>query len=143
MKAADLAYSQITEGAGWEFQKKITRADGEKFAGLSGDFNPLHLDEKFGEQSPFGQNIAHGMLLGSLFSALVGMYCPGRRALYLSQNLNFKAPVFYGDVVTVKGTVVGKNDSIRMLTLKTEILKDGKVCVTGQAKVKVNEDEND
>lgn len=136
-KAADPAFSSIEEGREYQFTRKITPEDGIKFAILTGDFNPLHIDKEFGEKSQFKKNIVHGMLAGSLFSILVGMHCPGKRSLYLSQVLNFKAPLFYNDVVIVKGTVVSKNEATRLVTLKTEIIKHGKVCISGQAKIKV------
>ena len=65
------------------------------------------------------------------------MDCPGKRSLYVSQTLEFRQPVFYGDKLTVKGTVVEKSDALQMITLKTEILKTGQVAVSGQARVKV------
>jgi acyl dehydratase len=100
----------------------------------------LHVDEEFGKKSVFNKNIAQGMLIASLFSTLVGMHCPGEKCLYLSQTLNFRSPVFYDDTITVKGTVVSKNDSIKVITLKTEIIKAGKAVITGEARVKVLED---
>ena len=140
-RAARIKYSDIIIGAVYSFEKEIAEQDVAGFAQLTGDFNPLHVDKDFGKKSQFEKNIVHGMLLGSLFSTLIGMFCPGEKGLYISQNLNFKLPVFYGDVIKVKGTVVNKNDSIKLLTIKTEILKLDKVMVTGEAKVKVVNDE--
>src|SRR3989338_4127472 len=140
MKAKDLSLSDIKEGETYQFTKKITSNDVLEFANLTGDFNPLHVDKEFGEKSKFKRNIVHGMLAGSMFSTLIGMYCPGMKSLYLSQTLNFKIPIFYDDTVTVKGTVTAKNDAIRIITLKTEIIKEGKVCINGEAKIKVLED---
>ena len=142
MKVADLRYADIKEGEIHQFTKKITHDDILKFAYLTGDFNPLHVDKEFGKKSQFKQNIVHGMLAGSLFSTLVGMYCPGKRSLYLSQTLNFKIPLFCDDTVTVKGTIIAKNDVFLLITLKTEIIKEGKVCINGEAKIKVLEDYN-
>jgi 3-hydroxybutyryl-CoA dehydratase len=138
-QAADLKFSEITIGSIFEFNKKISKEDVLSFAKLTGDFNPLHVDEKFGENSKFKKNIVHGMFTGCLFSTLVGMHCPGKNCLYVSQTLNFKSPLFYGDTITVKGTVVSKSDALKMVTLKTEILKEGKVAVNGEAKVIVIE----
>ena len=136
-KAPDLTFSDIEEGKEYQFSRKITAEDVVKFAMLTGDFNPLHIDKEFGEKSKFKKNIVHGMLAGSLLSTLVGMHCPGKRSLYLSQTLNFKAPLFNDDVVIVKGTVVSKNETTRLVTLRTEIIKNGKVCIYGQAKIKL------
>jgi acyl dehydratase len=77
------------------------------------------------------------MLIGSLFSTLVGMYCPGEKCLYVSQSLKFKEPVFYDDNVIVKGTVESKNDSVQLITIKTEIVKDNVVAISGNAIVRV------
>jgi 3-hydroxybutyryl-CoA dehydratase len=137
MKAADLRFADIKEGEIYQFTKKITSDDVLKFADLTGDFNPMHVDKEFGKKSQFKQNIVHGMLVTSLFSTLVGMYCPGMKSLYLSQTLYFKIPIFYDDTVTVKGTVTAKNDAINLITLKTEIIKEGKVCINGEARIKV------
>ena len=137
MIAAQLRYDEIKVGAVYEFERVITREDVLEFAELSGDNNPLHIDPDFGAQSQFKKNIVHGMFVGSLFSALVGMHCPGRQALYMSQTLQFRKPIFYGDNVIVRGTVVEKSDSIKIVTLKTEILRNGEVMLSGEAKVKV------
>lgn len=139
MKIADLNFADIKEGQVYQFTKKITHSDVLEFANLTGDFNPLHVDDEFGKKSQFKQNIIHGMLAGSLFSALIGMNCPGKKALYLSQTLNFKVPLFYGDTVIVRGTVIAKNRVIHLITLKTEIIKKRKACVYGKAKVRVLE----
>lgn len=134
-----LRYEDIAVGAVYEFERTITQEDVKQFAELTGDHNPLHIDAQFGAQSQFGKNIVYGILAGSLFSTLVGMYCPGRNALYMSQILQFKKPMFYGDTVTVRGTVTDKHDSIRLITMRTEIVRDGEVMVDGEAKARVLE----
>ncbi|NQT45937.1 MAG: MaoC family dehydratase [Candidatus Omnitrophica bacterium] len=139
MKAADLSLADIHVGQIYQFTKKITSDEVLKFADLTGDLNPIHVDKEFGEKSQFKRNIVHGMFAGSLFSTLVGIYCPGKNALYLSQTLNFKLPIFYDDDIAVKGTVTAKNNVINIITLKTEIIKDGKVCINGEAKIKLIE----
>lgn len=135
--AAELSYQEIVIGKIYEFNRTISRDDILAFAKLTGDFNPLHVDEYFGKNSNFKQNIVHGMLVGSLFSTLVGMYCPGKNSLYLGQTLNFKQPVYIGDTLVVRGMVLAKNDSINLVTLKTEVCRGNEVVVTGEAKVKV------
>jgi len=80
-------------------KKTITEADIEHFIAITGDENPLHVDEAFAEQTFFGQRIAHGMLSASLFSTLVGMHLPGIGAIYRSQTLEFLRPVFIGDTL--------------------------------------------
>ena len=140
-KAPKIRYSDIHVGAVHSFERIISREDVMAFAEVTGDFNPLHTDKVFGEKSRFKGNIIHGMLAGSLFSALVGMHCPGENSLYLTQTLQFKNPVFPGDKVIVKGTVTHKNDCIKMITMNCEILVGGKVAVTGEAKVGVSEND--
>ena len=138
-KAARLNYSDINKGDVHSFERKISKQDTIDFARLSGDFNPLHVDPDFGKKSVFKNNVVHGMLAASLFSTLVGMHCPGEKSLYLAQSLNFKLPLYYDDAVIVKGTVISKTDGVNIITLKTEILKNGKTAVDGEAKVKLLE----
>lgn len=134
-KSRQLTYKEIHEGDVFSFKKMITQNDIETFAELTGDFNPLHVDLDFGRKSKFGRNIAHGLLVGSFFSTLVGMYCPGEKSLYVGQSFLFRLPIFVGDTVLVKGSVIGKNNSIKLITLKTEILKKDIIAVSGEAKV--------
>ena len=137
MRPAEHSFRDIHIGDEHTFERTLTEEDTAVFARLTGDYNPLHTDPTYGAVSPFEKNIVHGMLAGSLFSTLVGMYCPGEKSLYMSQSLNFKKPIFPGDTITVQGAVIAKNDSIQLITLKTEIIKDGDVMVSGEAKVKM------
>ena len=139
MKAADMKFEDIKKGDEFAFTKKITRDDVMDFARIMGNFNPLHVDDEYGKRSKFGKPIVFGMQAASLFSTLLGMYCPGKKALCLSQTLNFRLPLFFEDTVTVKGTVIAINEAIKILTVKTEILKDDNVCISGEAKVTVIE----
>lgn len=132
-----MKYEEIKINAVYSFERLITKSDVLSFAKLTGDYNKIHVDEEYGADSKFGKNIVHGMLAGSLFSTLVGMYCPGDGGLYLSQSLNFRSPIFWGDRVEVRGEVVAKNDSIKVITLKTTISRAGKVVIDGEAKVKL------
>lgn len=138
-KASEIAYADIQLGAVYAFEKNITKEAVATFAKLTGDFNPLHTKRVFGNKSMFGKNIVHGMLAGSLCSTLVGMYCPGEKSLYISQTLQFKKPIYPGEVVRVIGTVVGKNDSIKFVTIKTDIIARGAIAITGTAVVRVLE----
>ena len=137
MKTKPLKFEDIKRGDVYEFKHQFSKEQVKDFAQLTGDENPLHVDEAFGSKSKFGRNIVHGIFAGSLFSRLIGMHCPGRDSLYLRQSLDFKGPIFCDDIVTVRGTVTNKTDSIRIIELKTEILKDGKVVITGLAKIQV------
>lgn len=135
-----LKYEELKIGMTFRFRRILTEADGKVFAALTGNFNPLHVDrngDQFAKQSLFGQKIAFGMLAGSLFSTLIGMHCPGRDSLCLSQTLNFKQPIFYGDQLVVIGEIIAKNDALEIITLKTIIRRGKREIVTGEAKVKV------
>lgn len=106
------------------------------FADIVGDHNPVHLDDAYAAQTPFGQRIAHGMLVGSLISAALANDLPGPGTIYLSQDLKFKKPVFIGDTVTVTVTVTDYRASRRMATLQTVVTnQDATVVIEGQALV--------
>lgn len=137
MKPAGLLYSDIEIGMIYSFKKRINRKDVLSFSKLTGDRNPLHIDKTFAKKSQIGRNIVHGMYLASLFSALVGNYCPGENGIYLSQSIKFRLSVFIGDIVTVRGEVISKNDCINLVTLKTDILVKDKIVIDGEAKIKV------
>ncbi|MEK7551819.1 MAG: MaoC family dehydratase [Patescibacteria group bacterium] len=136
-KAKKLSYTEIKVGDSYSFSEIVTADKVYEFARLTGDYNPLHVNLKFGKRSIFGNNIAHGMFVASFFSKLIGMYCPGERSLYLSQTLNFRKPVFFNDKITVNGTVTDKADSFNIVSIKMEISKEGIVLVDGIAMIKV------
>jgi len=139
-KTADiLSYDEIEVGSVYSFSRVISQSDVLQFAGLCGDHNPLHISEDYARNSEFGKNVVHGMLTASLFSALVGMYCPGEKSLYLGQSLQFKMPLFYGETVLVKGTVLNKVDALKMLKIKTEIFRCSDLILCGEAQVKMLE----
>ena len=116
------------------FTKTVTEADVTTFAGLIGDFNPLHVDAEYARKSRFGRRIAHGIFTAGLISAVLGNKLPGTGAIYLSQQLEFLAPVFIGDTVTATAEVIAWRADKRIITLKTEATKqDGTQVVTGKA----------
>lgn len=139
MKLNDYSYREIREGFEYGFERVITIEDVIKFSQLSGDANPLHIDEQYAKSTPFKSPIVHGMLASSLFSTLVGMACPGKRALYLSQTLSFKSPVYPGKKLEVRGKIKQKVDSIGVIRIETFILQDKEVVISGEAKVKLLE----
>jgi acyl dehydratase len=136
-----LSFEQIKIGDSVKFEETIDRVKIDDFAGISGDYNPLHVDEKYAANTQFKKRICHGMLLASFFSKLVGMHMPGKNALYFSQTLNFQAPCYVDDTIIIQGEVIDKSDSIRMITLKTVIYNQNGVClVDGIAKVLFRQD---
>ncbi len=116
----------------------MDKALARSFAKLTGDKNPLHLDYGYARKTEFGEPIVHGMLLGSFFSTLVGMLCPGQNALYLSQDLRFKNPLKFGHTIVIAGVVAAKYDATKIIDVKTTIKDEkGTIIVDGLAKVKV------
>jgi 3-hydroxybutyryl-CoA dehydratase len=105
----------------------------KSFAEISEDRNPLHLSDEIGRNSIFGSRVAHGMLSASLFSALLGEKLPGHGAIYLSQSLQFIAPVYPGDKVDASVTVEKIDTSKKHVTLKCEALVSGKLVIKGEA----------
>lgn len=97
--------AEIQVGDSASYVKKITDADVHLYAMVSGDFNPLHLDEAFAKTTPFGTRVAHGMLSASLFSTILGTKLPGEGSIYLSQELKFVKPVYLNDTITATVTV--------------------------------------
>ena len=132
----ELSYNDISIGRQESFIIKITESMVEKFSNLSGDLNPLHMDNEFAESSLFKKRIVHGMLLSSFFSQIVGMHIPGKNALYLSQTLRFVSPCYINDEIFVEGEVIDKSPATKIVTLKTIIKRnDEKVLVEGLAKI--------
>jgi 3-hydroxybutyryl-CoA dehydratase len=118
-------------------ERTITDDDIVRFAEVSGDRNPVHLDEEYAAHSPFGQRIAHGFLVGSLISATIGMDLPGPGSIYLGQTLKFVAPVHIGDTVTVSVEVIKVREDKRLITLRTDCTnQNGTLVITGEATVK-------
>jgi len=139
MKLNNYNYEQIEIGKIFEFKKILTLKDVLDFSKITGDENPLHIDEEYAKGTIFGERICQGMLVGSLFSTLFGMICPGKKNLYLSQTLNFKKPVKINSELIIRGTVENKIDSLKMIMVKTEIIVEGEIVVSGEAKVQLLE----
>ena len=139
---AKLDYLHI--GQKIEFTEVISESMVEKFAKLSGDYNPHHMDESYAEKTRFKKRICHGMLLASLFSRLTGMYLPGKGSLFFSQSLNFISPAFIDDKVIVEGEIVKISRSTGIVTIKTIIKKENNIqLITGDAKVIILESDLD
>lgn len=108
------------------------------FAELSGDKNPVHLDDAFAKTTRFGRRIAHGMITGALISRALATELPGPGAVYLTQSLKFTAPVFVDEEITIELTVLNIREEKGFLTIETKALKaDGKPAATGEALVMV------
>lgn len=137
-KLNSFSFSDIKIGNVFSFKKKISGDMVDSFAKLSGDFSPLHMDNNYAKKSGFDGRVIHGMLMASFFSKLVGMLCPGEKALYLSQNIKFINILPINSEVLVEGVVVAKFDSVNIIELKTSIYDlNKKKIVDGLARVKV------
>lgn len=118
--------------------REVTDEVIRKFAEVSGDFNPIHLDEEFAKTTRFGKRIAHGMLSGAFISAVLGNEFRERKIVYLSQTMKFVAPVFIGDTVTATGTITNIREDKNIVTLETVCTnQNGDVLVKGEAAVMI------
>ena len=117
-------------------RKRVSDEDVRTFAEISGDRNPVHLDEAYAANTFFKQRIAHGALSGALISAVLGMLLPGPGSIYLSQTMNFKAPVYIDDEITAKVEVIAYRTDKRIVTLKTEVFnQEDRLVLAGEAVV--------
>jgi 3-hydroxybutyryl-CoA dehydratase len=133
-----MTFEEIRVGQAAEFAKTITEADVVLFAGVTGDFNPLHVNQVAAEASRFGGRIAHGMLTASLISTVIGMHLPGPGCVYLGQTLRFARPVRIGDTITARAEVVELIAAKRRLRLATICTnQDGETVLDGEATVLV------
>ncbi len=131
----------IAVGTTASFTKTITPEDIRKFAEVSGDDQPLHLDPAFAARTCFKEPIAHGILSASVISAAIGTkFAPGKVVIYLSQNLRFRAPVKPGDTITATVTATAVDVERSRVTLDTKVTgADGAEIVTGDAMVMVED----
>ena len=119
------------------YSQTITDADVKSFAGLSGDNNPVHMSDEYAIESRFKKRIAHGLLSASFFSALFGTKLPGPGCVYVSQNLNFHAPVFLGDTVVAKVIVMSVDLRKKIIYFSTTCSVQNKVVISGEAGIYV------
>jgi 3-hydroxybutyryl-CoA dehydratase len=117
--------------------RTITETDLRNFSGVSGDTNPMHLNEEFARQTPFGGCIVHGMLTASLISAVIGTKLPGPGCVYMSQTLRFLAPVRVGDTVYATGTVKELIAQKHRVVIDTKCYVRDTMVIDGEALIKV------
>jgi 3-hydroxybutyryl-CoA dehydratase len=130
-----IPYDALTEGQTDAMTREVTEEDLQRFAVVSGDNNPLHLDEEFAAGTEFGGRIAHGMFAGALISAALATRLPGPGTVYLSQNLAFRRPVRIGDTLTVRLEVAEKRRRGRVLIHCQVLNQDDVEVVRGEAEV--------
>ncbi len=129
-------YSEIKIGDFYEEEFEATDEKVMTFAKISGDDNPIHVDEEFAKKTRFGKRIAHGILVTSFISKAIGRNFPGDGSIYVSQNILFKRPVYVGDKVLVRVEVTDKNDEKNRIILSTTVFNsDKKTVIEGTAEV--------
>jgi 3-hydroxybutyryl-CoA dehydratase len=134
------AIHELRPGDAAEMSKTVSESDITLFAGVTGDFNPVHVDAVAAERSTFGGRIAHGMLSAGFISAVIAMRLPGPGSVYLSQSLRFTKPVRIGDPVTARVEVTEVMETKRRVRLATTCRNQcGETVVEGEAVVMIAE----
>ena len=131
-----LSIDKLSVGQSARFSKTITETDIYLYAGISGDFNPAHVNEQYAAKTFFKTRIAHGMLTASFISTLIGTILPGPGSIYMRQELNFLAPVKIGDTVTAIAEVVEIIADKKRVRIKTWCInQEGTTVLDGEALV--------
>jgi 3-hydroxybutyryl-CoA dehydratase len=132
-----LYFDELSVGQSAELTRVVGTADIEAFAEVSGDVNPVHLDDAYARTTTFGGRIAHGMLSAAYISAVIGTKLPGPGSIYLSQSMRFRRPVKVGDPVTARVTVKALDEKRGHATFETVCEVNGKTVVDGEALIMV------
>lgn len=130
-----IKFSEIDIGMQFSYSQTITDADIKAFSGVSGDKNPVHMDDEYAENSRFKKRIAHGLMLASYFSAIFGTKFPGPGCVYVSQSLNFLRPVYIGSTVKAIVTVTAVNETKRRVFFETLCKVKKSNVIVGQAEI--------
>ena len=128
-----LYFEDLNEGMTDSFEKEITDTDIMAFAAITGDTNPIHLNEEFASETIFEGRVAHGMLTASFISTVIGTKMPGPGCIYVSQNLRFKAPVHLGEIVTARCTITKLIPEKRFVQMSTVCLVKTTQVLAGEA----------
>jgi 3-hydroxybutyryl-CoA dehydratase len=132
-----MTFNDLQIGQKASVQKTFTAADVTAFAGISLDVNPIHMSDKYAENSIFGKRIVHGILTSGLISAVLANKLPGPGTIYLGQELRFSRPVYLGDDITAEVEIVELREDKHIVKLNTTCYnQDGKAVITGMATVK-------
>ena len=123
-------FNDLSIGLSEEFTVEITEAMMDKFIEITGDISPIHVSEEYAKSKGFPHRVCHGMLFGSMFSTLAGVYLPGEHCLLHSVSTKFSLPVFPQDKLTVSGKITELNDTFKTITIKGVITNQNgkKVC---------------
>lgn len=134
MKGITISEMQVGDSA--SFTKTVSEHDVYTYAGVSGDFNPAHINEVEAQKGMFGKRIAHGMLSAGFISTVLGTQLPGPGTIYMGQELRFTKPVFFGDTITATVTVaeiISDKNRVILDTVCTN--QNGEVVIKGKATV--------
>jgi len=137
MQDKSISFEQIKRDMSVSYSQTITDADVKSFAGISGDHNPVHVDDEYASKSRYKKRIAHGLISGSFFSALFGTKLPGPGCVYVQQTFNFKRPVYLGDTVTATAKVTSIDPDKRRVFFDTTCTVKNKVVIDGMAELYV------
>ena len=129
------SYNEVNVGDSASFTKTISESDVYLFAGISGDLNPAHLNETYAQGTFFKGRIAHGILCSGLISATLAMQLPGPGTIYLRQELNFTAPVRFGDTITARVEIIEKMEKNKLRLRTTCTNQNGVLVIDGEALV--------
>lgn len=132
---AQVFFEDMEVGMTAAVSKVLDDAAVRAFAALSGDVNPVHLDDDYAATTLFGRRIAHGMFTAALLSTVIGTRLPGKGTIYLSQTLRFRRPVFIGDEVTAEVEVTVIDQKRQRVTLACRCIANGKEVLSGEAVV--------
>lgn len=133
----NIPIGEIKVGMSASYSQTITDSDIKGFAGISGDRNPVHLDDCYAKNTRYKKRIAHGMMTASFFSALFGTKLPGQGCLYVAQSLKFKRPVYVDDTVTATIEVTKVDLKKNRVYFSTNCYVSGRVVTTGEAEIYV------
>ena len=133
--AAALTLTDLAEGTRAQVEFTITHQDMRTFATLSGDYNPLHLDDAFAKTKGFDGAVVYGALITAKISQLIGMRLPGRDSVWSSIALQFRKPLYVGDIAQAEGAVSARSESTGMIELSLIVRARGLVLAKGKAEV--------
>ena len=137
MKAKERKFEDLMVGQEASFERTVTEQDVTQFAQISGDYNPLHLDDEYAKTTEYQGTIVYGMFMAALVSRLVGMELPGKKALLMKESLEFKKPVRVGDVLVVKGVLAHKSQASGLVEIAIEIRRADELLVAGSVHARV------
>ena len=131
------SFAEVYVGLSESFQRTVTESDMELFEKLSGDFNPMHTDESFAIKRGYRGRVVYGMLASSFYSALVGMYLPGKDCLLNQYEIAYRSPVYIGDMLTISGKIIDKREGTKRCKIAAE-MRNQKSEVVNTAEIVVS-----